>query len=339
MTDRPNATVVPTAQPAGALLRGAALALLGTLVLVASAKVQVPFYPVPMTLQTLAVLTLGAWFGARLAAATVALYLGEGLIGLPVFAGAAAGPAYLAGPTGGYLVGFLARRGAGRRTRRARLDARLAARDCRHDARPSRHFRRRFRLAGADARRRQGLGGRRRPVRRGDIGQDAARRGAGDRRAPLGSARERRLSGAGEPASEARAAPSGRAGFARFVPLTTRWNDNDPYGHLNNVAYYAFFDAAVNAILVEAGLLDPASSPVIGVVAESSCRFYSALSLSRSGRGRRRGRASRPLVGALSSGGVQGGRGAARARTGDTPMSTSSARPAGRRRFRRRTGG
>ena len=62
------------------------------------------------------------------------------------------------------------------------------------------------------------------------------------------------------------------------MPLTTRWNDNDPYGHLNNVAYYAFFDAAVNAILVEAGLLDPASSPVIGVVAESSCRFHSSLS-------------------------------------------------------------
>jgi len=107
MTDRPNATFVPTASPAGALLRGAALAILGTLVLVASAKVQVPFYPVPMTLQTLAVLTLGALFGARLAAATVALYLGEGLIGLPVFAGVAAGPAYVIGPTGGYLVGFL----------------------------------------------------------------------------------------------------------------------------------------------------------------------------------------------------------------------------------------
>jgi biotin transport system substrate-specific component len=107
MTDRPNADLAPTARPADALLRGAALALLGTLVLVASAKVQVPFYPVPMTLQTLAVLTLGALFGARLAAATLALYLGEGLIGLPVFAGAAAGPAYVAGPTGGYLVGFL----------------------------------------------------------------------------------------------------------------------------------------------------------------------------------------------------------------------------------------
>ena len=107
MTDRPNATFVRTAKPTGGVLRGAALALFGTLVLVVSAKVQVPFYPVPMTLQTLAVLTLGALFGARLAATTVALYLGEGLGGLPVFAGAFAGPAYVAGPTGGYLVGFL----------------------------------------------------------------------------------------------------------------------------------------------------------------------------------------------------------------------------------------
>jgi biotin transport system substrate-specific component len=109
MTDRPNATLAPSAKPvsARALFRGAALAVVGALVLVVSAKVQVPFYPVPMTLQTLAVLTLGALFGARLAAATVALYLAEGLIGLPVFAGAVAGPAYVVGPTGGYLVGFL----------------------------------------------------------------------------------------------------------------------------------------------------------------------------------------------------------------------------------------
>jgi biotin transport system substrate-specific component len=107
MTDRPNATLVPTATPAGSLLSGAALAVLGTLVLAVSAKVQVPFYPVPMTLQTLAVLTLGALFGPRLAAATLALYLAEGLAGLPVFAGVVAGPAYMAGPTGGYLLGFL----------------------------------------------------------------------------------------------------------------------------------------------------------------------------------------------------------------------------------------
>src|SRR5271163_1706078 len=51
-----------------------------------------------------------------------------------------------------------------------------------------------------------------------------------------------------------REARLGREAFARFVPVTTRWSDNDPYGHLNNVIYYAFFDAAVNALLIEAGL-------------------------------------------------------------------------------------
>jgi biotin transport system substrate-specific component len=90
--------------------RDAALALGGALAL--SARVQVPFYPVPMTLQTLVVLGLGAAYGARLATATVGLYLAEGLLGLPVFAGAlAGGPAYMAGPTGGYLAGFLAASG------------------------------------------------------------------------------------------------------------------------------------------------------------------------------------------------------------------------------------
>jgi biotin transport system substrate-specific component len=88
--------------------QGLALALGGSLLLALSAKVQVPFYPVPLTLQTLIVLLLGAALGARLAAASVALYLVEGLVGLPVFAGAVAGPVYMAGPTGGFLVGFLA---------------------------------------------------------------------------------------------------------------------------------------------------------------------------------------------------------------------------------------
>jgi acyl-CoA thioester hydrolase len=60
--------------------------------------------------------------------------------------------------------------------------------------------------------------------------------------------------------------------------VTSRWNDNDPYGHFNNVAYYAFFDAAVNGILVGAGLLDPAGSPVIAVVVENGCRFFASLS-------------------------------------------------------------
>ena len=74
-----------------------------------------------------------------------------------------------------------------------------------------------------------------------------------------------------------RQGPPTRAEFARFIPHATRWSDNDAYGHLNNVVYYALFDSAVNAILVEAGLLDPASSPVIGLVVESNCRFYASL--------------------------------------------------------------
>jgi acyl-CoA thioester hydrolase len=59
--------------------------------------------------------------------------------------------------------------------------------------------------------------------------------------------------------------------------MATRWTDNDAYGHLNNVVYYALFDSAVNAILIEAGLLDPITSPIIGLVVESNCRFFSSL--------------------------------------------------------------
>jgi biotin transport system substrate-specific component len=100
----------PAAIPSSAeqIVGGFALALGGSLLLAVSAKVQVPFYPVPLTLQTLVVLLLGATLGARIASASVALYLIEGLAGLPVFAGAAAGPLYMAGPTGGFLAGFLA---------------------------------------------------------------------------------------------------------------------------------------------------------------------------------------------------------------------------------------
>jgi acyl-CoA thioester hydrolase len=74
-----------------------------------------------------------------------------------------------------------------------------------------------------------------------------------------------------------RQGPPPREAFARFVALATRWSDNDAYGHLNNVIYYSLFDSAVNAILIEAGLLDPATSPIIGLVVESNCRFYSSL--------------------------------------------------------------
>src|SRR5260370_10541078 len=71
--------------------------------------------------------------------------------------------------------------------------------------------------------------------------------------------------------------PPARADFARFIAIATRWSDNDAYGHLNNVVYYALFDSAVNALLIEAGLLDPATSPIIGLVVESNCRFYASL--------------------------------------------------------------
>lgn len=65
--------------------------------------------------------------------------------------------------------------------------------------------------------------------------------------------------------------------YARFWSITTRWHDNDVYGHVNNVTYYAFFDTAVNGILIEAGVLDPATSPVIGLVVETRCSYFASL--------------------------------------------------------------
>lgn len=90
-------------------LRGAILVVVGTALLTLSAKIQVPFYPVPMTLQTLVVLLLGLAYGSALGAVTVLAYLAEGAFGLPVFAGTpekGLGLAYMLGPTGGYLMGF-----------------------------------------------------------------------------------------------------------------------------------------------------------------------------------------------------------------------------------------
>jgi len=84
------------------------------------------------------------------------------------------------------------------------------------------------------------------------------------------------MSGHGQDKSTRAAAPR-RSAFAAFAPMTTRWKDNDPYGHLNNVIYYELFDAAVNQLLIARGLLDPASSPVIGLVVESRCRFFAPL--------------------------------------------------------------
>ena len=96
--------------PRGDALRALMLAVIGSLALWASAKIQVPFYPVPMTMQTFVVLCIGMSFGWRRGAATVALYLMQGAMGLPVFAGTpekGIGLAYMVGPTGGYLLGFV----------------------------------------------------------------------------------------------------------------------------------------------------------------------------------------------------------------------------------------
>jgi len=92
------------------IARNAALMAAGSLLLWFSAKVQVPLYPVPITMQTLVVLVLGVAYGSRLGAATVVLYLLEGAIGLPVFAGGwseGGGYQLLYGPTAGYLFGFV----------------------------------------------------------------------------------------------------------------------------------------------------------------------------------------------------------------------------------------
>ena len=98
-----------------ALLRNLMLAVAGSLLLWISAKISIPFWPVPLTMQTLVVLMIGMAFGARLGAATVALYLLEGAAGLPVFSGTpekGIGLAYMMSTTGGYLFGFVVAAGA-----------------------------------------------------------------------------------------------------------------------------------------------------------------------------------------------------------------------------------
>tara|TARA_Y100001935_G_C17265684_1_gene489016 strand:+ start:245 stop:796 length:552 start_codon:yes stop_codon:yes gene_type:complete len=86
------------------------IALLGSILLAISAKIKIPFYPVPMTMQTFVVLFIGIAFGWKLGLATILLYLFEGVIGLPVFSGTpekGIGLMYFTGPTMGYLVGFI----------------------------------------------------------------------------------------------------------------------------------------------------------------------------------------------------------------------------------------
>jgi len=100
-------TLVDTCLPADSkIVRNVLLALLGTAALTISAKLQIPFWPVPMTMQTFVVLVIGMAYGWRLGGATLLLYLAEGAVGLPVFA-SGGGLAYFAGPTAGYLAGFV----------------------------------------------------------------------------------------------------------------------------------------------------------------------------------------------------------------------------------------
>ena len=92
------------------LLKYVFLALIGSIILAVSSKIKIPFYPVPMTMQTFVVLMIGIVFGWKLGLATVSLYLFEGIIGLPVFSGTpekGLGLVYFTGPTMGYLLGFL----------------------------------------------------------------------------------------------------------------------------------------------------------------------------------------------------------------------------------------
>ena len=92
------------------ILRNVTLAVTGSVALTISAKISIPFYPVPMTMQTLVVLLIGMAYGWKLGGATILLYLAEGALGLPVFSGTpekGIGIAYMMGGTGGYLLGFI----------------------------------------------------------------------------------------------------------------------------------------------------------------------------------------------------------------------------------------
>lgn len=74
-----------------------------------------------------------------------------------------------------------------------------------------------------------------------------------------------------------RAAPDMRADYPQFVRITTRWADNDIYGHVNNVVYYSWFDTAVNRFLIDSGALDIHLGEVIGLVVETQCHYFSPL--------------------------------------------------------------
>ncbi|RZT42372.1 acyl-CoA thioesterase [Cupriavidus agavae] len=71
--------------------------------------------------------------------------------------------------------------------------------------------------------------------------------------------------------------PAHRSTYAHFQPITTRWMDNDVYGHVNNVVYYSYFDTVVNTYLIKAGVLDIEAGSTIGLVIETQCNYFSSL--------------------------------------------------------------
>src|ERR1700743_3703261 len=72
----------------------------------------------------------------------------------------------------------------------------------------------------------------------------------------------------------ARSKDETREAYRHFLPIPTRWMDNDVYGHVNNVTYYSYFDTVVNQWLIERGLLDYLNSPVVGLVVETACAYF-----------------------------------------------------------------
>jgi acyl-CoA thioester hydrolase len=90
-----------------------------------------------------------------------------------------------------------------------------------------------------------------------------------------------------------------RSAYRVFRTITTRWMDNDAYGHVNNVIYYSWFDTAVNAHLIEQGVLDIHQGETIGLVIETQCNYFRAAGLSADGRGRDPGGQARHLQRAL----------------------------------------
>ena len=77
--------------------------------------------------------------------------------------------------------------------------------------------------------------------------------------------------------SNGRPEPGKRSEYVEFMPIQTRWMDNDVYGHVNNVVYYSYFDTVVNLYLIDPGGLDFHNAPVVGIMAETMCRYYRSI--------------------------------------------------------------